>query len=220
MLKRFLIVILFSIAFAYIESAVVVYLRVIFHPEGFSFPMVAFDLNPLWRRLLLTEIGREAATMVIIVTGAGLFGRSARERWAYALIIFSVWDIFYYIWLKVLLDWPASVMDWDILFLIPMAWASPVIFPVLVSLAMLAVAVVLLCIEANYSIKLGWGHGIAILAGCGIIVLSFCLGGSHMTEPDYADYFYWPLFAFGYVLAIGATARALGKREQREGRAE
>jgi hypothetical protein len=218
MLKRLLVVILFSIAFAYIESAVVVYLRVIFHPEGFSFPMVAFDLNPLWRRLLLTEIGREAATMVIIATGAWLFGRSTRERWAYALIIFSVWDIFYYIWLKVLLDWPASVMDWDILFLIPMAWASPVIYPVLVSLAMLAVAVVLLRIEANYSIKLGWGLGIVILAGCGIIVLSFCLGGSHMTEPDYADYFYWPLFAFGYVLAIGATARALGKREQREGR--
>jgi len=210
MLKRCLIVILFSIAFAYIESAVVVYLRVIFHPEGFCFPMVAFELNPLWRRLLLTEIGREAATMVIITTGAWLFGHRSRERWAYALIIFSVWDIFYYIWLKVLLDWPASVMDWDILFLIPVAWASPVIYPVLVSLAMLAVGVVLLRSEADRPMRLGWGNGIAILAGCGIIVLSFCLGGSHMTEPDFADYFYWPLFTVGYGLAIGATARALG----------
>jgi len=78
MLRRLAIVILFSIAFAYVESAVVVYLRAIFHPNGFSFPLPVFELNPLWRRLILTEVGREAATMVIIATGAWLFGRSAQ----------------------------------------------------------------------------------------------------------------------------------------------
>lgn len=214
MLMRLLIVILFSIAFAYIESAVVVYLRVILHPAGFSFPLPAFDLNPLWPRLVRTEIGREAATMVLIVTGAWLFGRSTRERWAYALLIFSTWDIFYYVWLKVLLDWPASLLDWDILFLIPVAWASPVLCPILVSLAMNAAAVILLVRgAAGRSVRLGWGEGLAVVAGCGIIVLSFCIGGSHMSEPDFADYFYWPLFTAGYILAIGAFVRALGRKE-------
>ena len=214
MLKRLLIVILFSIAFAYIESAVVVYLRVILHPEGFSFPLPGFDLNPLWPRLVPTEIGREAATMVLIGTGAWLFGRSTRERWAYALVIFSTWDIFYYIWLKVLLDWPASLMDWDILFLIPVVWASPVLCPILVSLAMFAAAVVILVrSEANRPVRLGWGVGLTVVAGCGIIVLSFCIGGSHISDPDFAEYLYWPLFGAGYVLAVGGFARALAKKE-------
>ena len=70
MLKRLLIVVLFSIAFAYIESAVVVYLRAIFHAEGFQFPLQVFDLDSLGRRLMLTEVGREAATLVLIWTGA------------------------------------------------------------------------------------------------------------------------------------------------------
>ena len=214
MLKRLVIVILFSIAFAYIESSVVVYLREIFHPEGFSFPLPLYDLNPLWRRLILTEIGREAATMVIIVTCAWLCGRSTQERWAYALTIFAIWDIFYYVWLFVLLDWPASLMDWDILFLIPIAWASPVLYPILVSLAMFTVAVIILIrAKANYFVRLSRSQITALVAGSGIIVLSFCIGGSHVTEPNYADYFYWPLFAAGYLLAIGTFARALGRKK-------
>ena len=152
--------------------------------------------------------------MVLIGTGAWLFGRSTRERWAYALVIFSTWDIFYYVWLKVLLDWPASLMDWDILFLIPVVWASPVLCPILVSLAMFAAAVVILVrSEANHPVRLGWGVGLTVVAGCGIIVLSFCIGGSHISEPDFAEYFYWPLFGAGYVLASGAFAWALGRKE-------
>jgi len=210
MFRRLLIVILFSIAFAYIESAVVVYLRVIFHPDGFSFPLPAFGLNPLWRRLIMTEVGREAATMAVIACAAWLFGRSCQERLAYALVMFAVWDIFYYVWLKVLLDWPASILDWDILFLIPVAWASPVLYPVLVSLAMLAMAVIVLWrSEKGNPVRLGRGNGIALVAGCAIIVVSFCIGGSHITKPDYADYFSWPLFAAGYVLAVVAFGRAL-----------
>ena len=49
-LKRFCIVIVFSIAFGYIEAAVVVYLREIFHPDGFTFPMTLFGIGPLWKR--------------------------------------------------------------------------------------------------------------------------------------------------------------------------
>lgn len=212
MLRRLLIAVAFGVAFAYIESAVVVYLRVIFHPDGFTFPLQAFDITPLGRRLLLTEIGREAATLVLIVTAAWFFGRTLQERTAWSLIIFAVWDIFYYVWLKVLLDWPASIMDWDILFLIPTIWASPVLYPVLASVAMFAFAVAILYRSAygsplmiRYTDWLGW------LASTVIIIVSFCLGGMHVMEPDYTRYFRWPLFAVGYAVGIATCVRSLRK---------
>ncbi|MHC4188049.1 MAG: hypothetical protein ACYSRQ_07650 [Planctomycetota bacterium] len=115
---KVLAVVIFSIALAYFEAAVVVYLRAIFHPEGFKFPLSILELNISHRHLLLAEIGREAASIVLIATAAFLFGSNKRQRLAYFLIIFAIWDIFYYVWLKVLLDWPATIVDWDILFLI------------------------------------------------------------------------------------------------------
>ncbi len=213
MLKRLLIAVVFSMAFGYIESAVVVYLRALFHPHGFTFPMEVFDATPEGKRLVLTEVGREAATLVLIFTGAWLFGDRRQERIAYFLIIFAVWDIFYYVWLKVLLDWPASLLDWDILFLIPMVWASPVLYPVLVSLAMFAFAVVILYrgahgrpLRVTRSDWIGWSASLLV------IVVSFCLGGTHVTEPNYVQSFHWPLFALGWVLGLASCAKSL--REQ------
>ncbi|UCG57599.1 MAG: hypothetical protein JSU70_22375 [Phycisphaerales bacterium] len=209
-LKRLCIVIVFGIAFAYIESAVVVYLREIFHPDGFSFPLKTFGLTPLWRRLLLVETGREAATIVLIFTGAWLFGRNRHERFAYFLTIFAVWDIFYYVWLKVLLDWPASIMDWDVLFLIPCTWASPVLCPVLISVAMLAFAVLILyrCGRAK-PLRATWIDWLGFSLAALIMVVSFCVAGLHATETDFHAFFYWPLFVAGFVLALGVFAKCL-----------
>ena len=210
MLKRLGIAVIFSIAFGYIESAVVVYLRAIFHPNGFTFPLEVFGVTAEARRLLLTEIGREAATIVLILTAAWLFGRLRQERAAYFLAIFAVWDVFYYIWLKILLDWPASIMDWDVLFLIPVIWASPVLYPVLVSALMFAFAVAILhrCAHGRPLIVTGTDW-LAWLAATIIVIVSFGLGGRHITRADYAEYFSPGLFAAGYVLGIGACAGAL-----------
>jgi len=210
MLRRLLVAVVFSVAFAYIESAVVVYLRAIFHPNGFTFPLQAFALTPLGRRLLLTEIGREAATLVLIATGAYLFGRNRHQRRAYFLVIFSVWDIFYYVWLKVLLDWPATLMDWDVLFLIPVLWAAPVLYPVLVSLLMFTFAVAILDRSARGRPVVFRGTDwLAWLGATVIIIVSFSLGGTHVTEPNYREYFHWPVFAVGFVLAVAACLRCL-----------
>ena len=213
MLTRLVLAVVFSMAFGYIESAVVVYLRALFHPNGFTFPMEVFDATPEARQLMLTEVGREAATLVLILTGAWLFGNVRQERIAYFLIIFAIWDIFYYVWLKVLLDWPATLLDWDILFLIPMVWAAPVLFPVLVSLAMFSFAVAILyrCAQGRpltvmYTDWLGWSASLLI------IMVSFCLGGTHITEPDYAQYFHWPLFAGGFALGIVFCTKSLRGR--------
>lgn len=211
-LKRLCIIIIFSIALAYIESAVVVYLRIIFHPDGFSFPLKTFGLSPLWKQLLLTEIGRESATAVLIVTGAWLFGKSFQERFAYFLTIFAVWDIFYYVWLKVLLDWPSSIMDWDILFLIPITWASAVLYPVIISITMLICAVIILYrISLDRPIKVTSLDWVGYIVAAVIVVTSFSIAGLHVTEQDFKSHFHWPIFAIGYILAIAMFTKCLIK---------
>ncbi|MGB2863579.1 MAG: hypothetical protein WBC05_09670 [Sedimentisphaerales bacterium] len=210
--KTFLIVVVFSIAFGYIEAAVVVYLRQIFHPDGFIFPMTVLGTGPLFKRFLLTEIGREAATIVLIFTGAWLSGHNRHQRVAYFMIIFAVWDIFYYVWLKVLLDWPASIMDWDILFLIPVTWASPVLYPVLISTTLIVFAAVILYLSCcGRSIKVTPLDWVAFSAAGLIVVISFCLPGLHITEQDFASYFYRPLFAAGYLFGLVIFMKCLLK---------
>jgi len=211
MFKRFIIVVIFSVAFGYIEAAVVVYLRAIFHPEGFTFPL-AFAIAPSSKHILLTEIGREAATIVIILTGAWLFGKNRQRRFAYFLTIFAVWDIFYYVWLKVILDWPASITNWDILFLIPVTWASPVLAPVLISLTMLIFAVIILYRDSlGRPLKVTWLEWLAFVFAGLIVVVSFCIAGRHITQQDFSSYFYWPLFAFALILAAVAFLRSCYK---------
>ena len=92
--KRLCIAVIFSIAFAYIESAVVVYLRAIFHPDGFTFPMAEFGIGGLWKQMLIIEVGREAATLVLILTAAWLFSRRPQQGVAYFFLIFGVWVMF------------------------------------------------------------------------------------------------------------------------------
>jgi len=209
-LKRFCIVVIFSIAFAYIEAAVVVYLRTIFHPAGFTFPLLGCGIGPFWGRLMLTEIGREAATIVLIFTGAWLFGQSLQQRLAYFLVIFAVWDIFYYVWLKVLIGWPASIMNWDILFLIPVAWASPVLAPLIISVTLLLCAVIMLYFcSYGRRLKVTLIDRLAFMLTTSVVVVSFCIAGRHITKPDFQSHFYWPVFAAGYLLGIVVFLKCL-----------
>jgi len=210
--RRFCVVVVFGVAFAYIESAVVIYLRAIFYPDGFTFPLSLFSAGPHWQRLLLTEIGREAASLVLIFSGAWLFGCNLRQRFAYFMTIFAVWDIFYYVWLKVLLNWPVSIMDWDVLFLIPLVWAAPVLAPVLVSLALFSFAAIILrrdCIARP--IRAGWVDWLGFFVAGIVVVVSFCVAGIHIAEADYRAYFSWPVFALGYILAVGLFIKCFSK---------
>jgi hypothetical protein len=199
-LIRFIALVFFGIAFAYIESAVVVYLRAVFYPDGFNFPLVDFDDIAGFGPYLLAEIGREAATLVLMFTASYMLGRNLRRRFAYFLTIFAVWDIFYYVWLKVLIDWPASVMDWDILFLIPVAWAGPVLAPVVTSLTMLIIAVVLF---GDRPVKLTLPRLAGFAALVLMIIVVFCNAGLNSTKPDYKLYFSWPGFVALHAALIG-----------------
>ena len=211
-LKRFLAVAFFGIAFGYIEAAVVVYLRAIFYPDGFVFPIANFADMPGAVSFLLTEIGREVATLDLIFASCYLLGSNRRRRLAYFFIIFAIWDLFYYLWLKVLLDWPLSLMDWDVLFLIPAAWAGPVLAPILTSAIMLVIAGVLLSgqpIKVSKYAEWAMAFCIVMIAAC------FCVAGRKINEPIYRFYFSWEIF-----LMLHASVLYLFLRCIRQGRFE
>jgi len=195
LLKRFVPVVVFAIGLAFIESVVVVYLRALFYPEGFSFPIEELFGEGDRLRLLKIEIFREAATLVVLCSSAWVIGENGRTRWAYFLTIFATWDIFYYVWLKVLLDWPGSILDWDVLFLIPVTWASPVLSPVVISATMLLGAILILHRESSgRSMGLSRAGKIGLCVIGLILVAQFCYAGTTIAEANYKDYYHWSIF--------------------------
>lgn len=127
--KRWPVLILFAIAMAWLESAVVYYLRTMVNR------IEPHQTNPLpvLAGVDTAEVVRELATLIMLGTVAWLAGRTARSRFGYFAIAFGVWDIFYYGFLKVLTGWPHSLLDWDVLFLIPLPWWGPVLAPMLIA---------------------------------------------------------------------------------------
>ncbi len=130
--RKLLWVSAFGIAFGYVEASVVVYLRDLYYPGGFTFPLKLMTPGHL-----TIELVREGATMVMLAAVAMLAGSTAWSKFGFFIAGFGVWDIFYYVWLKATLGWPASLLDWDILFLLPLPWIGPVIAPVLISMLMI-----------------------------------------------------------------------------------
>jgi hypothetical protein len=118
---------------AWLEAATVLYLRVLVDR------LDPYQANPLPIRGVLgpVELVREAATLVMLFTVGTLAGRTWRTRFGYTAIAFGAWDIFYYVFLKAMCDWPKSLFDWDILFLLPLPWWGPVLAPVSVALLMI-----------------------------------------------------------------------------------
>jgi len=131
--RTWLIVVLFGVAMAWMESATVAYLRLLVDRVN---PYQTRPL-PLHPELASTEVIRELATMLMLLAVGWLAGRDWRTRLSYSLIAFGVWDIFYYVFLAVIVGWPRSVLDWDVLFLIPLPWWGPVIAPAIIAALMI-----------------------------------------------------------------------------------
>jgi len=116
-----------------LEAVVVVYLRRIHYPDT---PLALFPMKAWSPEDLVVEIVREAATVAMILGAAALAERGRVRIFAAFAFVFGAWDLTYYLWLKILLGWPVSWAEWDILFLIPWAWLGPWITPALVSLVL------------------------------------------------------------------------------------
>ncbi len=131
-LSKVAVVIVFAVAMGYLEASVAVYLRELYFPGGFSFPF-----HELPREALPVEIAREAATIVMLAAVGTLAGRRFWERFAWFIVAFGIWDIVYYAGLKIIINWPAHILEPDLLFLIPSVWVGPVVAPALVSVEMI-----------------------------------------------------------------------------------
>jgi hypothetical protein len=181
------------------EAAVVVYLREIYYPEGFAFPLVNMQ-----NRIMLTEVLREAATLLILWATACLAYKRLQSRFAVFFVLFGLWDIFYYIFLKLLLHWPESMNTWDILFLIPSPWIGPVSAPVLVSLGFIYSGMaILIRNHQNHFFQFGKYFILFELIAALLIIISFIIPGLSVIEQSLPIHFPWYLFLIGFLTGIG-----------------
>lgn len=213
--KRWLMVFVFAAAMAWMEAATVVYLRAL---VGRIEP---YQANPLPTSVGLgqTELIREAATLIMLLTVGLLAGRTWRSRLAYALIAFGVWDIFYYVFLAVIAHWPRSIMDWDVLFLIPLPWWGPVIAPVLIALLMIIGGT--LVGQFDRPDRPIWpGRRAQLLNAAGVILalvvfmtnaLQTLGGAANVVRRVLPAYFNWPLFVVALTL-MAAPIVDVGRR--------
>ena len=188
---------IFAIAMAYLESAVVVYLRAIYGIED-----LIKDINLTPDIYTFIEIGREAATLVMLAIIGLIAGNTWPKKIGYFFLSFGVWDIFYYFWLYVFILWPKSLFEWDILFLIPFPWWGPVLAPVLISILLISIGYLLIS-EINFKVTLlDW-----IAFGLSIIVLLYTfvedsieviISGSGELTSVRPTSFNWILFLIAY----------------------
>jgi hypothetical protein len=210
-MRKLAIVTIFALAMAFLESAVVLYIRKLFYDGGFSFPLRGFTESSV----LNIEWIREFFTIVMLLAVAYLAGKKFYERFAWFIYAFAVWDIFYYIWLKVILHWPASFFTWDVLFLIPWAWVSPVLAPVIVSVTFIVFALIILrVVYKGKNVKMDRIDWALFGTGMLLVLYTFIIdyGRLVFNNPDLiASYvptsYNWIGFAFGEIFAVCAIAR-------------
>jgi hypothetical protein len=206
---RWLAVAAFAIAMAWMEAATVFYLRTVvdriepYQPNPLPFSGV---LGPV-------ELVREAATLIMLLTLGIAAGRTWRARFGYASIAFGFWDIFYYVFLRVMCGWPRTLFDWDILFLLPLPWWGPVLAPVCIAVLMIAWGT-----QATRTRQTGpqpttawaWslsaiGIALALYVFMADAIRHFHRGGDVATFALPTS-FNWPLFCVGLVLMAAPLA--------------
>ena len=199
---------------AYLESAVVVYLRGMYGIED-----LLRDINFQIDAYTYIEIGREAATIIMLALISSLAGNNWHKKIGYFFLSFGIWDIFYYIWLYVFIQWPKSLFEWDVLFLIPLPWWGPVIAPILISILLIVIGY-LLIIEFPFKITVfSW---IIFLISVILILYTFMedsiriilTGQGNLAEVRPTNYD-WILFIISFFMWILITLKVFYSAKQR-----
>ncbi|MCL5034266.1 MAG: hypothetical protein M1395_04065 [Bacteroidetes bacterium] len=218
--KKAFTVSIYAIAMAYVESAVVVYLRqMIFGSVSEVFPMKYLQPN-----FALIEVGREAATVIMLLAVGLLAGRNKLQKWMFFIYAFALWDIFYYVFLKLMIGWPSSLLSFDILFLIPVAWIGPVLTPVLISILLGAGSLALINLaDRSDEVRIGGRNSWVFAAGCFVVLYSFTGKIFHILFSvgpkglgNYAPTsFDWIPFLAGYLLMCAAVVKIISDSYRR-----
>jgi hypothetical protein len=216
-------IILYASAMALLEAVVVVYLRELYYPDHVQ---VLFPITIFTQKDLIVELSREVATIVMIFSVAVLLEKKQIIRvFACFVLLFGLWDIFYYIWLKVFINWPLYFCEWDILFLIPWAWFGPWICPVLISLLFILWGGSVLL--RKDTISFSPFSLILFITGCIFDLAAFIQPALNVMIKDgvegfssyMPDNFWWWLFVPGFLLmasGLGMTLFSLsGKSDHR-----
>jgi hypothetical protein len=208
--------VIFAVAFAWVESAVVVYLRKIFFDGVFRFPLLVkwengkHVVDPLIR----IEFCREIATILMLTAVSCVAGKNRIQKFWFFIVVFGIWDIFYYVWLYVMIRWPQSLMTWDLLFYVPLPLVGPVIAPSAISLAMAAGGSLMIYYdEKGYDIRLRW-YDLAVELGCGLLmIVAFCWDWKNIIQipgdikrTGIPNPFAWWLFLPAYLSSIAYFA--------------
>jgi hypothetical protein len=211
--------VLFGIAFGYVEAAVVIYLRALYEPlrqrltpgraAGDLFPLLDRDRMvaeaPETGRLLTVEVIREGAT-ILMLAAAAMLVTGDRGLWLPAFAVaFGVWDVSFYLFLKLWINWPASLATWDLLFLLPVPWVAPVLAPVIVSFTIIACGVIALC----RPMRIGYLQWIGLFLGGALVILSFTWDFRNVLAGNLPRPFAWPLFLAGEFVSLGTFLKAL-----------
>jgi hypothetical protein len=162
------------------------------------------------------ELVREAATLVMLLAVGMLAGRSWRTKIGYAVVAFGVWDVFYYVFLRLMSGWPSSVLDWDILFLLPLPWWGPVLAPVAIALLMIAWGTIVTQLDDRHpALALPPHPWVACWLG---IVLALCVfmadalrvldQGPDAVRLVLPTAFNWRLFAVSLIMMSAPLAHA------------
>jgi hypothetical protein len=208
------VVVLFAVAMAWVEAASVYYIRVVVDR------VVPYQANPLPVGGVLgsVELVREAATLVMLLTIGVLAARSWQQRLGYTAIAFGVWDIFYYVFLRAISGWPTSLLDWDVLFLLPVPWWGPVLAPVSIAL-LLIVWGTFATQSADRAPAASFTRIPWTLNGLGIVLALYVFmadaihslpRGLEATSRVLPTAFNWPLFSVALVL-MAAPAVEIGR---------
>ena len=216
--------VLLAVSFGYVEAAVVVYLRSLYLPlrlrfyptvpRAELFPLLTLQqlrgLGPEHAARLRTEVGRELATLLMLAGVAVTAARKPREWMPAFMIAFGIWDAAFYASLKLLLNWPASLLTWDILFLFPLPWVGPVLAPVLVSLSMIGAGVLMLWRDySKRPIYVGRIRWLFIVTGGVLILIAFMLDFRNTMAGGLPNAFHWEVFFAGEAIGLLAFASAV-----------
>jgi len=214
---------LFALALAQVEASIAVYLRNLFYPEN---PLQLFPMPMFSQHDINIEMSREAATVVMIVALVYLIKGRMLRRFAAFLFLFGLWDIFYYIFLKLMMDWPQNWSEWDLLFLIPLPWMAPWLTAAMIAVIFVVFGATILTkgIDASISQMIASYKLPLILFTLGAVagVISFLLPALPLLQNGelgaamqgfVPSRFSWLSYVIGILLMLAGLIGLLGKRD-------